>query len=633
MTSDKYTFFGYANFRGQLKKFGIKPDDRRRHMYVIGKTGMGKSEVLQNLAIQDIINGNGMAFIDPHGDAAERLIEMVPENRIKDVVYFNPADTDFPFAFNVMESVDIDKRHLVTAGLMGVFKKIWPDVWSARMEYILNNTLLALMDYPEATLLGINWMFSDLEYREKVVGHIQDPVVKNFWTKEYARYNQRYEVEATAAIQNKIGQFISNPLIRNIVGQPHSSIDIRHAMDEEKIIILNLSKGRVGEDNSRLLGAMLVTKIYLAAMSRVDIAERDRKDFYLYVDEFQNFATEAFVNILSEARKYRLCLILAHQYIAQMEETVRDAVFGNMGTLITFRIGAEDSEHMEKEFAPTFMAADFVTLPKYTIYLKLMVDGLAGSPFSANTLPPWPTPPKTYVNEIIEFSRKHFATPREIVDKRIADWANAQKGPEQMPGGSGGRGGDRGGGGGGFSRGPGEASSISPTGVKLYDAKCTSCGKEFKVPFVPDPSRPLYCKTCLKTVIEGKQKPQSSPSAQNKMEYMSLTNIGSREAMPFFMPKEKDDRKKQTKPVDTDALKDLIERAFDKSEGGVPQSEEFEEDIEDHQTFKGEDDEDLDNIYPFSSEDAQMDLPDLDTDGDEPQKGKLEPGKKIKFEK
>jgi len=594
-------------------------------MYVIGKTGMGKSELLQNMAIQDIINGNGMAFIDPHGDAAERLIEMVPENRIKDVVYFNPADTDYPFAFNVMESVDIDKRHLVTAGLMGVFKKIWPDVWSARMEYILNNTLLALMDYPEATLLGINWMFSDLEYREKVVNSIQDPVVKNFWTKEYARYNQRYEVEATAAIQNKIGQFISNPLIRNIVGQPHSSIDIRHAMDEEKIIILNLSKGRVGEDNSRLLGAMLVTKIYLAAMSRVDIAEKDRRDFYLYVDEFQNFATEAFVNILSEARKYRLCLILAHQYIAQMEETVRDAVFGNMGTLVTFRIGAEDSEHMEKEFAPTFLAADFVTLPKYTIYLKLMVDGLAGSPFSANTLPPWPTPPKTYVSEIIEFSRKNFATPRAIVDKTIADWANAQKGPADMPQG---KGGERG----GFSRGAGEPSSISPTGVKLYDAKCTSCGKDFKVPFVPDTSRPLYCKTCLKTVIEGKQKPQST---QNKMEYMSLTNIGSREAMPFFMPKEKDDKKRQNKPVDTDALKDLIERAFEKGEGGlIPESEEYNEgQLEDHQTFSGEDNEDLDNTYPFREEVSQIDMPDIDLSEEEPQKGKLEPGKKVKFEK
>lgn len=595
-------------------------------MYVIGKTGMGKSELLQNMAIQDIINGNGMAFIDPHGDAAERLIEMVPENRIKDIVYFNPADTDYPFAFNVMESVDIDKRHLVTAGLMGVFKKIWPDVWSARMEYILNNTLLALMDYPEATLLGINWMFSDLEYREKVVNSIQDPVVKNFWTKEYARYNQRYEVEATAAIQNKIGQFISNPLIRNIVGQPHSSIDIRHAMDEEKIIILNLSKGRVGEDNSRLLGAMLVTKIYLAAMSRVDIPEKERRDFYLYVDEFQNFATEAFVNILSEARKYRLCLILAHQYIAQMEETVRDAVFGNMGTLVTFRIGAEDSEHMEKEFAPTFLAADFVTLPKYTIYLKLMVDGLAGSPFSANTLPPWPTPPKTYVNEIIEFSRKNFATPREIVDKRIADWANAQKGPADMPQS---KGGERGG---GFSRGAGEPSSISPTGVKLYDAKCTSCGKDFKVPFVPDTSRPLYCKTCLKTVIEGKQKPQGP---QNKMEYMSLTNIGSREAMPFFMPKEKDDKKRQSKPVDTDALKDLIERAFEKGEGGlVPESEEYnEEQLEDHQTFSGEENEDLDNTYPFREEVSQIDMPDIDLSEEEPQKGKLEPGKKVKFEK
>jgi type IV secretory pathway TraG/TraD family ATPase VirD4 len=351
---DEITFFGETTFRNARKKFGIKTDDRRRHVYLVGKTGMGKTVMLENMAIQDIQKGNGVAFVDPHGEAAERLLDFIPSNRVNEVVYFNPADLDYPIAFNVMEKVDFRYRHLVAGGLMGVFKKVWPDVWSARMEYILNNSILALLEYPGSTLLGINRMLADVEYRKKVVDKITDPVVKSFWVNEFGRYTQRYEVEATAAIQNKVGQFISNPLIRNIVGQVKSSIDMRKVMDEGKILILNLSKGRVGEDNSRLLGALLITKIQLAAMSRVDVPESQRKDFYLYVDEFQNFATESFVNILSEARKYRLSLTLGHQYIAQMEETVRDAVFGNVGTLICFRVGAEDAEFLEKEFIPDF---------------------------------------------------------------------------------------------------------------------------------------------------------------------------------------------------------------------------------------------------------------------------------------
>lgn len=525
------TYIGNTNFRGKVKKFGIKPDDRRRHFYVIGKTGMGKSQLLENMAIQDIQNGNGMAFIDPHGDVAEALLEYIPKERIKDVIYFNPSDTDYPIAFNVMESVDADKQHLVVAGLMGVFKKIWPDVWSARMEYILSNTLLALLDYPDATLLGVNWMFSDPEFRGKVISHIKDPVVKNFWTKEYASYNQRYEVEATAAIQNKIGQFISNPLIRNIIGQPKSTFDIRKAMDEKKIVLLNLSKGRVGEDNSRLLGAMLVTKIYLAAMSRVDTAEEERKDFYLYVDEFQNFATEAFVNILSEARKYRLCLVLAHQYVAQMEDHVRDAVFGNMGTMVSFRIGAEDGEAMEKEFAPVFLGEDFVNLPKYNIYLKLMIDGLAGQAFSASTLPPWTKQEQTFVREIIDSSRKTYAHHRSEVDQRIKEWADNFKAP------------------------PPAAAGKSPTGTDLYDAKCSKCGKDFKVAFTPDPKRPLYCKTCLKKVMEGKEKKDSN--------FMSLSNLPNSK-MSFVAPRgEKKEKKRTTNEVDTEELKGIIEKAFE----------------------------------------------------------------------
>ncbi|MBI4101564.1 MAG: type IV secretion system DNA-binding domain-containing protein, partial [Candidatus Nealsonbacteria bacterium] len=381
---DEINFFAETTFRNQKRKFGIRVDDRRRHVYVIGKTGMGKTALMENMAIQDIQAGRGVGFVDPHGEAAERLLQFIPSSRVNDVVYFNPADTDFPIAFNVMEKVAPEFRHLVASGLMGVFKKIWPDVWSARMEYILNNAILALLEYPNSTLLGVNRMLADPEFRKKVVDNISDPMVKSFWLQEFAKYTQRLESEATAAIQNKVGQFISNPLVRNIIGQVKTKIDMRKLMDEKKIVIANISKGRIGEDNSRLLGALIVTKLQLAAMSRVDVPEERRSDFYLYVDEFQNFATEAFVTILSEARKYRLALILGNQYVGQLTEmtasggkstNVRDAVFGNVGTIIVFRIGAEDAEFLEPEFTPEFLATDLVNLGKYNIYLKLMVNG------------------------------------------------------------------------------------------------------------------------------------------------------------------------------------------------------------------------------------------------------------------
>ncbi len=325
-------------------------------------------------------------------------------------------------AFNVMEDVGVEQRHLVASGLMGVFKKLWPDVWSARMEYILNNAILALLEYPNSTLLGINRMLADKDYRKAVVSNITDPVVKAFWEQEFAKYTERFAAEATPAIQNKVGQFTANPLIRNIIGQPKSSFDIRKIMDEKKILIMNLSKGRVGESNSQLIGAMLITKIYLSAMSRVNVPESERADFYLYVDEFQNFATESFKDILSEARKYRLDLILAHQYVAQMDETVRDAVFGNVGTLVVFRVGAYDAEALEVEFAPEFTAQDIVNLGFASVYLKLMINGVASRPFSALTLPPIPMPEKSYKEEIIEFSRKKYATPKEEVEKMISEW-------------------------------------------------------------------------------------------------------------------------------------------------------------------------------------------------------------------
>lgn len=418
--------FASTNFRNQAVHFGIKNDDRRRHMYVIGKTGSGKSNLLETMAINDIRAGKGVAVVDPHGEFAEKMLDFIPKNRIDDVIYFNPADMQYPIAFNPLEQVSSEFRHLIASGIMGVFKKIWVDMWSARMEYILNNTLLALLEYPDATILGIMRMFSDPEYRKKIVTNLKDPVIKGFWVNEYARYSQKFETEAVAAIQNKVGQFVSNPLVRNIIGQPRSTINMRKVMDEEKILIANLSKGKIGEDNSRLLGAMLITRIQLAAMSRVDIAEPERKDFFLHVDEFQNFATDSFASILSEARKYHLSLTLAHQYIEQLDEKVRPAVFGNVGTLVCFRVGAEDAEFLEKEFMPQFEATDLVNLEKYNVYLKLLIDGIASHPFSAVTLPPMAAPAENFRDAIIENSRKKYALPIEKVEEKIAsDWLEA----------------------------------------------------------------------------------------------------------------------------------------------------------------------------------------------------------------
>jgi hypothetical protein len=416
--------------------FGIKRKDRERHMYVIGKTGMGKSTLLENMAIQDIRNGEGLAFIDPHGSTAERLLEYVPEHRIKDVLYFAPFDMDYPVAFNVMEDVGYDKRHLVVSGLLSAFRKIWVDAWSARMEYILSNTLLALLEYPGATLLDVNRMLVNKTFRKKVVENIKDPVVKAFWTEEFATYTDRYTQEATPAIQNKVGQFTSNPLIRNIIGQPKSSFDIRTMMDEKKILIMNLSKGRVGEVNATLLGSMLVTKIYLAAMSRADAPMPVMKalpPFYFYVDEFQTFANQSFADILSEARKYKLNLIIAHQYVEQMEEEVRDAVFGNVGTTVAFRVGPFDAEVLETIFKPQFVATDLVNLGFAQIYLTLMIDGVGSPPFSATTLPPFDPPPQKFVARVVESSRAQFSRPRGEVEESISKWHEQDKEPPRPP--------------------------------------------------------------------------------------------------------------------------------------------------------------------------------------------------------
>lgn len=451
MDPQKITYFGETDARGKKIKFGIKAKDRLRHMYVIGKTGMGKSTLLENMAIQDIQNGEGVAVIDPHGSMAEKLLDYVPEHRVKDVLYFAPFDMEYPVSFNVMEDIGADKRHLVVNGLMSTFEKIWVDAWSARMAYILQNTLLALLEYPGSTLLGVNRMLSDKEYRKKVVENVKDTSVKAFWVDEFGKWTEKFIAEAIPAIQNKVGQFTSNPLVRNLLGQPQSSFDVRKIMDEKKIFIVNLSKGRVGEGNANLIGSMLITKIYLAAMSRADASEAELNklpNFYLYVDEFQSFANKSFADILSEARKYKLSLTIAHQYIEQMEEEVRDAVFGNVGTMITFRVGAFDAEVLEKEFAPVFTAEDLVNLGFAQIYLKLMIDGVSSQPFSSTTIGPITKPEKSFKEEVINSSHVQFARPRKEVEEVIAKFHEQSRAETPAPNkmnNSGGNGGNNGG--------------------------------------------------------------------------------------------------------------------------------------------------------------------------------------------
>jgi len=477
------TYFARENFRGNRRVFGIRAPDRRLHMYVIGKTGTGKTTLLKNLAIQDINNGKGVAIVDPHGEFVEEVLNQIPKDRIDDVIYFNPADMEYPIGFNVLEVSDPKYKHLVASDLMGIFTKIWANVWSARMEYILHNCVLALLDAPDSTLLGIPRILVDKDYRRKVLANVKDPVVRSFWVHEYENYNERFRSEAIAPIQNKVGQFLNTTFIRNIVGQKKSTINIPDIMNKRKIFLVNVSKGRIGENNSRLLGAMVITKLQLAAMERVRISENEREDFYLYVDEFQNFATDSFASILSEARKYRLNLIIAHQYIGQLvteqDTKVRDAVFGNVGTLLIFRVGAADAEFLEKEFTPEFTIEDLVNLPNREIYLKLMVDGVTCRPFSASTLPPIQIKSiPDCAERIMLNSRRLYSRDMKEVEEEIHKW-------------SGGIGDEN------------EESKDKEDGEKQYIAKCAHCGKQAKVPYKPDGRRPVYCTSCFKKVNSG----------------------------------------------------------------------------------------------------------------------------------
>jgi CxxC-x17-CxxC domain-containing protein len=478
-------YFARTDYRNSRRLFGIKRKDRRQHMYVVGKTGTGKSVLLFNMISQDIANGEGVCVVDPHGELVEGILKMIPEERMDDVIYFNPADTEYHIGFNILELPDPKYKHLVASGLMGIFTKIWSGVWSARMEYILNNAILALLDNPGSTLLGVPRLLVDKEYRQKVVANVTDPVVKAFWINEYEQWKDQFRNEAIAPIQNKVGQFLSTSIIRNVVGQSKSTIDIFELMNSGKIFLVNVSKGRIGEDNSSLLGAMIITKIQLAAMERVRIPEEERVDFYLYVDEFQNFATDSFAGILSEARKYRLNLILAHQYIGQLvtdiSTRVRDAVFGNVGTMVCFRVGAADAEFLEKEFEPEVTPQDLVNLPNYSVYLRLMVDGVTCRPFSATTLPPFKLRgSETMAERIIQNSRKRYARPRYLVEEEINKWSGVMETPE------------------------GGITVIEPG---KFPATCAVCGKTFGLPFEPVGGRPVYCEDCLAKVKGGEIMP------------------------------------------------------------------------------------------------------------------------------
>ena len=416
---DQISAFGVTNFRGINHQFGMLRYDRSRHVYIIGQTGAGKSGLLELFALSDIFHNQGYAIIDPHGDFAINNMKFIPGSRLNDVVYFNPADTAYPLGFNPLEVTNPNQKTNISSEVIGVLKRMFGDSWGPRLEYILRYTILALLDRPETTMLDITRMLTDKNFRKETLGYCRDTVVLQFWNVEFASWNDKFVAEAVAPVLNKVGAFTANPIIRNIIGQPKSTFNIRQIMDEGKILIVNLSKGLIGEDNAAILGSFLVTKIQLAAMSRSDIPDiRDRRPFYLYVDEFQNFATDSFATILSEARKYGLNLTVANQYISQMNETVRDAVFGNVGTMISFRVSADDAPILAKQFEPNFEAVDLLQMHNRNFVINMVIGGEKTPAFSARTLE---LPPSQADNtlHIIEHSRRMYSRSREDVEKEI----------------------------------------------------------------------------------------------------------------------------------------------------------------------------------------------------------------------
>jgi len=417
---DQISAFGLTKTDDLQQQFGMYRSDRSRHVYVIGQTGTGKSALLELLALSDVFHKRGYAIIDPHGDFAINNLRFVPPNRIKDVVYFNPADTAYPLGFNPMEVYDTSQRSNISSEIIGVLKRMFGDSWGPRLEYILRYTILALLEYPNTTMLDITRMLTDKKFREKVLAEVQDTVVLQFWRVEFASWNDRFAAEAIAPVLNKVGAFVANPIIRNIIGQPKSTFNIREIMDEGKILIVNLSKGLIGDDNAAILGALMVTKIQLAAMSRSDIPNiDDRRPFYLYVDEFQNFATDSFAVILSEARKYGLNLTVANQYVSQMSESVRNAVFGNVGSIVSMRVSAEDAPLLAKQFAPRFETNDLLQMNNRDFICSMMIKGEKMPAFPGTTLQ-LPPAQVDYLTQIIDHTRTNYARKHTEVETEIS---------------------------------------------------------------------------------------------------------------------------------------------------------------------------------------------------------------------
>ena len=427
--------FGVTNYHNNFVPFGIRRSDRRRHLYTIGKSGSGKSKLLELLINEDLKNGEGVAVIDPHGDLIDNIMRYIPKHRIQDVVLLDPADIDFPIAFNPLEKVSEAQKMQVTIGFLQIFKKLFGNNWSDRLEHVLRYTTLALLDSPNTTVLSILKMLTDKNYRQKIVARIQDSVVKSFWVSEFAAWSEKFDADAITPLLNKVGQFVATNMIRNMIGQPVTKFNIREIMDQKKILLMKVSKGLLGEENSSLIGAMFITKLYQAAMERADTPEDQRTDFYLYVDEFQNFATDTFAEILSEARKYRLNLTIAHQYMGQLSDVVRKTVFGNVGSMVSFRVGAEDAVILAEEYNPIFKERDIINLGVREFYTKMSVGGELREAFSGFTLDA-PVSEHDYTNEIIAVSREKYCMKREEVEEALRNWDEAASKPpskEEVP--------------------------------------------------------------------------------------------------------------------------------------------------------------------------------------------------------
>lgn len=433
--SEDVSFIGKTNYSASLEEkryiFGIKRGDRRRHLYIIGKSGVGKSKLLELLIRQDIFYGHGVCVIDPHGDLIEDILNFIPQNRIEDVCLIDPSDLDYPVSFNPLKNVEEGFKYQLTQGLIEVLKKQFGANWTPRLEHVFRFTCLAMLDYPNATMRGMISILTDRNYRQKVIEFIQDEMVKRFWAVEFADWSEKFDTEAIIPLVNKLGQFLSDPMLRNIFGQVENKIDLEYLMNNRKIVLINLAKGKIGEENSSFFGAMFLTKIKQAGMARANLPEEKRHDFYLYVDEFHNIVTETFENILSEARKFGICLTIAHQYMGQLLPKVKQAVLGNVGTIIVFRVGGEDAVQLKPEMAPIFDVKDMINLGIKEFYIKMLIDGESYDPFSAETLNVNPPPYRSNKEKIILSSREKYALPLKEVERLISEEEEKYLKPEE----------------------------------------------------------------------------------------------------------------------------------------------------------------------------------------------------------